>query len=231
MEQLISRRLPAQRAQSGVALIMVLIMLTAMAIAGVALVRVVDSANVISGNFAFRQSTLNIADLGVEAATADLIAIHAGPAADRENAWHPTVPNCTTDCRYFPVRSINLPNLNCNNAPFPVGCGLDGKGLPVRGNTTDIANAPQHDINWDGNDPNNNDVPGAPRGYFIRYVIDRQCNRAPPVDVLDDCSNLPQVDSKKNPPIALPGPISYRVTVQVTGPRNTQSHVQVFLSY
>jgi Tfp pilus assembly protein PilX len=87
MEQLISRRLPARKAQSGVALIMVLIMLTAMAIAGVALVRVVDSANVISGNFAFRQSTLNIADLGVEAATADLIAIHAGPATARENAW------------------------------------------------------------------------------------------------------------------------------------------------
>jgi Tfp pilus assembly protein PilX len=84
MEQLISRRLPARRAQSGVALIMVLIMLTAMAIAGVALVRVVDSANVISGNFAFRQSTLNIADMGVEAAVAELIAI---PAADREKAW------------------------------------------------------------------------------------------------------------------------------------------------
>jgi type IV pilus assembly protein PilX len=231
MEQLISRRLPARRAQSGVALIMVLIMLTAMAIAGVALVRVVDSANVISGNFAFRQSTLNIADLGVEAATADLVAIH-GPAADRESAWPvgceaPGPP----ECRYFPVRSINLPNLNCNNAPFPQGCGLDGKGLPVRGNTTWIADPPLHDINWDGNDPNNNDVPAAPRGYRIRYVIDRQCNRAPAVDVLDDCSNLPQVDSKKSPPIALPGPISYRVTVQVTGPRNTQSHVQVFLSY
>ena len=218
MEQLISRRLPTRKAQSGVALIMVLIMLTAMAIAGVALVRVVDSANVISGNFAFRQSTLNIADLGVEAATADLIAIHAGPAADRENAWHPTVPNCTTDCRYFPVRSV--------------GNMLDGKGLPILGNTGAATQAIQWNANanWDAND-----VPLAPtgynRGYAIRYVIDRQCNRAPVVDVLDDCSNLPQVDSKKNPPIALPGPISYRVTVQVTGPRNTQSHVQVFLSY
>jgi Tfp pilus assembly protein PilX len=86
MEQLISRRLPARRAQSGVALIMVLIMLTAMAIAGVALVRVVDSANVISGNFAFRQSTLNIADLGVEAAAADLVAIHAARRRQRKCA-------------------------------------------------------------------------------------------------------------------------------------------------
>lgn len=212
MEQLISRHLPARRAQSGVALIMVLIMLTAMAIAGVALVRVVDSANVISGNFAFRQSTLNIADLGVEAATADLIAI---PVADRESPWP---AGCVANCRYFPVRSV--------------GNMLDGKGLPILGNTGAATQAIQWNANanWDAND-----VPLAPtgynRGYAIRYVIDRQCNRAPVVDVLDDCSNLPQVDSKKNPPIALPGPISYRVTVQVTGPRNTQSHVQVFLSY
>jgi type IV pilus assembly protein PilX len=212
MEQLISRRLPARRAQSGVALIMVLIMLTAMAIAGVALVRVVDSANVISGNFAFRQSTLNIADLGVEAATADLIAI---PVAARESPWP---AGCVANCRYFPVRSV--------------GNMLDGKGLPILGNTGAATQAIQWNANanWDAND-----VPLAPtgynRGYAIRYVIDRQCNRAPVVDVLDDCSNLPQVDSKKNPPIALPGPISYRVTVQVTGPRNTQSHVQVFLSY
>lgn len=228
MEQLIARRLPARRAQSGVALIMVLIMLTAMAIAGVALVRVVDSANVISGNFAFRQSTLNIADLGVEAAAAELAAI---PAATKGAVWP---VGCNTNCRYFPVRSINLPNLNCRNAPFPQGCGLDGKGLPVRGNTTAITDPPQQDINWDGND-----VPGAPRGYAIRYVIDRQCNEAFPGDPSppdDACSNdtpLTPVSKKAGGP-GLPAPagiIFYRVTVQVTGPRNTQSHVQVFLSY
>jgi type IV pilus assembly protein PilX len=228
MEQLISRRLPARRAQSGVALIMVLIMLTAMAIAGVALVRVVDSANVISGNFAFRQSTLNIADLGVEAAAADLVAI---PAAAKGALWPvgcaaPGPPNC----RYFPVRSINLPNLNCRNAPFPQGCGLDGKGLPVRGNTTAITDPPLQDINWDGNDP----VPGVPLGYTIRYVIDRQCNVAAAGP--NDCSNDTPLTpvSKKAGGGGLPAPdgiIFYRVTVQVTGPRNTQSHVQVFLSF
>lgn len=68
MEPVNRRLLRPAGSQSGVALIMVLIMLAAMAIAGVALVRIVDSANVISGNFAFRQATLNIADLGVEAA-------------------------------------------------------------------------------------------------------------------------------------------------------------------
>jgi type IV pilus assembly protein PilX len=229
MEQLISRRLPARRAQSGVALIMVLIMLTAMAIAGVALVRVVDSANVISGNFAFRQSTLNIADLGVEAAVVDLE--FNIPAAAKGAPWP---VGCAADCRYFPVRSINLPNLNCGNPPFPQGCGLDGKGLPVRGNTTAITDPPQQDIGWNGND-----VAGAPRGYAIRYVIDRQCNQAfpgvanPPLDACSNDTPLTPV-SKKAGGGGLPAPdgiIFYRVTVQVTGPRNTQSHVQVFLSY
>ncbi len=225
MEQLISRRLPARRAQSGVALIMVLIMLTAMAIAGVALVRVVDSANVISGNFAFRQSTLNIADLGVEAAAAELITI---AIASRDEAFP---KNCNTNCRYFPVRSINLPNLNCRNAPFPQGCGLDGKGLPIRGNRTATTDPPEQGISWDGND-----VPGAPRGYAIRYVIDRQCDVASANPGPDECSNdtpLTPVSKKAGGP-GLPAPagiIFYRVTVQVTGPRNTQSHVQVFLSY
>lgn len=207
---------------------MVLIMLTAMAIAGVALVRVVDSANVISGNFAFRQSTLNIADLGVEAAAAELAAI---PAAAKGAVWP---VGCAADCRYFPVRSINLPNLNCGNAPFPQGCGLDGKGLPVRGNTTNIANPPLQDVGWNGND-----VPGAPRGYAIRYVIDRQCNEAfpgladPPSDSCSNDTPLTPVSKKAGGGglAAPPGIIFYRVTVQVTGPRNTQSHVQVFLSF
>lgn len=199
---------------------MVLIMLTAMAIAGVALVRVVDSANVISGNFAFRQSTLNMADLGIEAAAADLVAIHAGPATDRENAWP---GGCTTECRYFPVRSV--------------GNMLDGKGLPILGNTGAATQAIQWNANanWDAND-----VPPAPTGYnrayAIRYVIDRQCNVAAADPGLNDCSNDTPLTpvSKKAGGGGLPAPdgiIFYRVTVQVTGPRNTQSHVQVFLSY
>ncbi|MEF8719395.1 MAG: PilW family protein [Candidatus Accumulibacter necessarius] len=119
MEQLISRRLPARRAQSGVALIMVLIMLTAMAIAGVALVRVVDSANVISGNFAFRQSTLNIADLGVEAAAADLVAIPAAATEVRvASRLHDRLPLLSRQ------RSINLPNLDAATLRLPQGCGL-----------------------------------------------------------------------------------------------------------
>jgi hypothetical protein len=56
----------------------------------------------------------------------------------------------------------------------------------------------------------------------------------PPIP--NDCSNDTPLTpvSKKAGGGGLPAPdgiIFYRVTVQVTGPRNTQSHVQVFLSF
>ena len=206
--------MPARKVQSGVALIMVLIMLTAMAIAGVALVRVVDSANVISGNFAFRQSTLNIADLGIEAAAAELVTIRAGFSEQAYRA--PCTGSCTcnaNDRNYFPARSI--------------GNMLDAKGLPILGNT----GAGTQAISWACND-----VPAAPRGYAIRYVIDRQCDAPIPVtDTLEQCStDTPMAGGSKKgggTVFSTAGTIFYRVTVQVTGPRNTQSHVQVFLGY
>ena len=63
---------PTPGAQKGVVLFIALIVLVAMTMAGIALVRSVDTANVIAGNLAFKQGTLHAADLGVEAAVAAL---------------------------------------------------------------------------------------------------------------------------------------------------------------
>ena len=207
MEQLNLRAARAANTQSGVALIMVLIMLTAMAIAGVALIRVVDSANVISGNFAFRQATLNIADLGVEAAAAELVEI-------RDSSSEAPYPaNCQADCRYFPARST--------------GAMLDSRGLPIEGSVNGTATRV---ISWSGSDVN-----AAPRGYAIRYVIDRQCRVAPVTDAVNQCSShAPQTGGSKRSGATVfssASTIYYRVSIQVSGPRNTQSHVQVMLGY
>jgi type IV pilus assembly protein PilX len=203
MEQLIYRA-----TQTGVALIMVLIMLAAMMIAGVALIRVVDSANMISGNFAFRQATLNIADLGVEAAVAELTEIR------KTSSEAPYPAGCETFCRYFPARSVG-------------SAMLDSRGLPllggVDGTTTRV-------INWSGNDVN-----AAPRGYSVRYVIDRQCKVAPVTDAVNQCINYaPQSGGSKKSGATVfssSSVVYYRVSIQVSGPRNTQSHVQVMLGY
>ena len=58
--------------QRGVSLVIALIALVAMTLAGLALMRSVDTTNLISGNLAFRQSALNATDVGVETALVTL---------------------------------------------------------------------------------------------------------------------------------------------------------------
>lgn len=54
--------------QQGVVLIIALIILVAMTMAGIAMVRSVDTGNIISGNLAFKQSSLAAADQGIQKA-------------------------------------------------------------------------------------------------------------------------------------------------------------------
>ena len=62
-------RVPARGArQRGVVLMMALIVLVAMTLAGIALVRSVDTSNVIAGNLAFQQAATNSGDAGTETA-------------------------------------------------------------------------------------------------------------------------------------------------------------------
>ncbi|MEW6164074.1 MAG: hypothetical protein AB1642_03335 [Pseudomonadota bacterium] len=62
------------RRQSGLALVIALIVLVTMTIAGIAMVRSVDTAVMIAGNMAFRQSATTAGDAGVEAARTWLMA-------------------------------------------------------------------------------------------------------------------------------------------------------------
>ena len=68
-----------RRAQQGVVLFIALIVLVAMSLAGVALLRGVDTGTIIAGNLAFRQTSMHVGDLGIEAARAWLT---AQPTAD-----------------------------------------------------------------------------------------------------------------------------------------------------
>ena len=89
--------------QRGITLIIALIALVALTIAGIALVRSVDTGNVIAGNFAFRQASLQATDTGVENAYTKLGTIAA--AADT------AIAN-----QYFPV----MQSLDANGIPTTV---------------------------------------------------------------------------------------------------------------
>ena len=63
-----------RRAQQGVVLFIALIVLVAMSLAGIALIRNVDSGQVIAGNLAFRQAAMHVGDIGIEAGRTWLLA-------------------------------------------------------------------------------------------------------------------------------------------------------------
>ena len=61
---------PSRHRQSGVVLLVALIMLIAMTLAALTLVRSVDTANIIAGNLSFQQAATHAGDRGVETAIA-----------------------------------------------------------------------------------------------------------------------------------------------------------------
>ncbi|MBI3525649.1 MAG: hypothetical protein HY066_14210 [Betaproteobacteria bacterium] len=83
------------RRQQGVVLMIALIMLVAMTLAGIALVRSVDTSNIIAGNLAFQQSATSAGDTGTEAAITWLVA----------NSGGSTLENDVTTGGYFASRS------------------------------------------------------------------------------------------------------------------------------
>ncbi|MEO8543617.1 MAG: hypothetical protein ABJA49_03300 [Betaproteobacteria bacterium] len=98
-----SRRLPlpvTRHQQRGVSLVIAMISLIAMTLAGLALIRAVDTTNLISGNLAFRQATLHTTDVGVETAFATLDTVIVPTSLDAE---YPA--GCAAgSCNYYPVR-------------------------------------------------------------------------------------------------------------------------------
>lgn len=112
--------------QRGAALFIALIALVAMTLAGIALVRSVDTANLIAGNFAFRQAALHASDVGVEAALNALDTI----VTTSLDANYPS--GCAAGaCNYYPTMQ-----------------GTDANGVPTAINWS---NVPSTTVNTDYN--------------------------------------------------------------------------------
>jgi len=106
MNRHLHRSLPARRAQRGVTLIIALIVLVAMTLAGVAMMRSVDTGSIVAGNIAFRQSSVHAADQGLQAGYNFILANsgstalyndtpasgYASSAADDEPDWMSATP-------------------------------------------------------------------------------------------------------------------------------------------
>lgn len=188
-------RRAAHRAQQGVVLFIALIVLVAMTLAGIALMRGVDTGTIIAANLAFKQGTTSVADLGVETARGWLMGQSAA-----------NLYNDQTGSAYYSTMQSNLDLLG--NDP--------GK--------------PDYDWNTAAT------VASAPSGYTVRYVIHRLCE-LPGNPVSVNCIKSAAAASTAASgtkgaaaygqfAIQVPTNAFYRVTVRVSGPRNTLSYVQ-----
>ena len=201
--------------QRGAVLFVALVVMVALALATVALMRSVDTANVIAGNQSFKQSAVNATDLGVARAI-DKFAdgILSGNTLLTDNAAH-----CYRSTTFQPNQ------VNVNGVPL----------LLVDPTTTQEPFLASFDSTY----PNCNFTNS--QGERIRYIIDRQCDgsMAGLAANKEKCIYFSQSSSagqlsgsdptdqgRRAADISTP---YYRVTVRVDGPRNTVSIIQAVI--
>ena len=115
---------------------------------------------------------------------------------------------------YQAVRDLTNENSNAGSWYFATAQALDANGVPT--------------VSFDAA---TEVVVGA---YSVRYVVDRVCTGALPVtEPLRQClvKQIPQIESstdreKPDPPTAR----QFRITVRVTGPKDTRAWVQALMT-
>jgi type IV pilus assembly protein PilX len=190
------RRAGSARRQGGVVLIIALIALVILMIGGVALVRSFDTSMLMSGNMAFKRDLMNQGERGMAQAIA---ALSAGALASEA------------------TREANAPGSNYSATSL----ASDAHGIPqvLLGNDATFSAAYTA-----------GDLSDAASKVTIRYVIDRQCSATGAFSA-DTCTTTTATAEDKGGSSFLKKaggglrPV-YRISVRVTGPRNTQAYLQ-----
>lgn len=194
--------------QRGVVLVIALIVLVVMTLAGIALMRSVDTSNMIAGNLAFQQSATHEGDRAVETAI----------------AW-------LEDCVGAKLTCTANPPFNSDAA---LGYSADGASITTphipTGNQTweEYWNASVIAANRSrtlAQDPVTRNTSS--------YIIDRLCQNTGAPTGGASCAKSPQLftnegqgEESGDPPLAVPSLVYYRITVRTVGPRNTVSYIQ-----
>lgn len=198
--------------QRGAVLFFTLIALVVMTLAAIALVRSVDTASLISGNLAFKQSATSSGDNGIEAAMA-VLDQPANPVNSNLNVSAPA-------SGYYNSlnRAIDLTTLAWDNT-----------------NSVLVDGDPQT-AGAQANDPAGNSV-----RYIIQRVCLHPSAAAAtlasgatiPVSTtncsLTDATDTSSKQVKEDAPPSGAGSPIYRITARVAGPRNTVSYTQGFV--
>jgi type IV pilus assembly protein PilX len=206
------------RYQQGLVLFVALVALVVMSLAAVALIRSVDTNNLVTGNLAYKQSAAITSSYGMEA-MADTVGANVLAYAESD---HPT-DGYYSNCEF--VEGVAA-NRTCKD-----------DHLYLEATWTD-ANSKLADSLQAGITAGKDQY-----GNTVRYIVERMCRTDGPADstkclmsLEDDgsnngCSNNVGTSTAGLilPCNSVPIPL-YRVTVRISGPKNTVSFVQAFFS-
>ncbi len=205
----------SMRRQRGITLLIALIALVAISLGGIALMRMVDTGVMITGNLAFKQTAAQAGDAGTEAAIEWLTANSDQLANDVAAAGY--YATWRSSCDLLGTRSGDPQDdvvWTAGGAPLP-DCGMVAAAV--------------------GSDR-------LPDGYAATYVINRMCDfEGLPNDPGVFCSAFQSSSAGSGStkgggsygqmPLTGTTQQYYRVTTRVIGPRNTESIVQAVVGF
>lgn len=202
--------------QKGVVLFIALIALVAMTLAAIALVRSVDTGNVVAGNLAFKQGATLAGDTSTETALAVLVPISATATAYTDN---PALG-------YYATSQDNLDLTGNLNDETKARVDWYYNGCTGTAQSACIVPAPAINV---GN------------GYTASYIIHRLClSSGDPNSAINSCATYKAASStspnrgeiKYGAGRIEPLPTSYyRITSRITGPRNTVSFIETIVHF
>jgi len=209
--------------QGGVVLVIALIALVAITLAGLALMRSVDTGLVIAGNLAFKQSAVQGGDAGTEQAISWLsdpanltLLVDDLPTAGYYSTWRKDLAT-NTGCDLLGKETTST---NDDVVWEPAGSPQAGCGMVAVGVASD----------------------SLADGYQASYVINRMCDSpGAPNSPGVYCSAYESSSSGSgstqgggsygSTPLSGSTQQYYRVTTRVVGPRNTESFVQTIVAF
>jgi type IV pilus assembly protein PilX len=238
------RRIIKPRSQRGVVLLIALIMLVAMTLAGIGMMRSVDTGSVIAGNLAFKQATLNASDAGTIAGFNALVAV-----ANSNNLLDKVILNFNGDntvscATYAPgataapctAGNINLPGYSAT--PFNT-CEVTGQTNGFEPITTQGCSSTQNQwwtkaSNWSTAPTFQVNDPTSPTPIAtVSYLIHRMCRLTGDPNLpnqLCQTYTTPATGCSKTQLEPCTGSsVFYRVTSRSVGLRNTVTYTQTLV--
>lgn len=203
--------------ESGVMLLFTLIILVLMTLGGIALMRSMNTTNMIAGNMAFQQSTTQSADTGVEAAIAWLESNNAISGVLYTSlpsfGYSASSTNLTSDQLGEEFWNLMTPGGVCYLPLAGNACSASHGLTDAAGNN--VSFMIQRLCNGTG-DPTSNSCEIVPGSSAATATANSGSNEGAGEEVISS--------------VGVNTSVYYRITVRVIGPRNTTSYIQSIVS-